>query len=108
MDEIIIQIDGFYNNSFYYWDTDSMCKDKKYWSNLVDNGFVGKSLGVSTNGYGSSSILYGWSFAQKIKYCLVIDDFGVISAKPTFEGYSEEHRKVKLDEFISLSEGKTV
>ena len=42
------------------------------------------------------------------KYCLVIDDFGIISAKRTFKGYSEEHRMIKLDEYISLSEGKTV
>ena len=42
------------------------------------------------------------------KYCLVIDDFGIISAKRTFKGYSEEHRMIKLDDNISLSEGKTV
>ena len=42
------------------------------------------------------------------KYCLVIDDYGIISAKRTFKGFSEEHRMIKLDEYISLSEGKTV
>ena len=46
--------------------------------------------------------------APKIKYCLVIDDFGVILAKTTFKGYSEELRFIKLIEFISCSEGKTV
>ena len=81
---------------------------KKYWSNLVDNGFIGKSHGLSNNGYGNLRIFYAWSFAPNIKYCLVIDDFGVISALPTFEGYSEEHRKIKLDEFITLLERKTV
>ena len=39
---------------------------------------------------------------------MVIDDFGIISAKRTFKGYSEEHRMIKLNEYISLSEGKTV
>ena len=34
--------------------------------------------------------------------------FGVISAKRTFKGYSEEHTMIKLEEYISLSEGKTV
>ena len=34
--------------------------------------------------------------------------FGVISAKRTFTGYNEEHRMRKLDEYISLAEGKTV
>ena len=38
----------------------------------------------------------------------MIDDFGVNSAKRTFKGYSEEHRKRKLNEFISFSEETTV
>ena len=38
----------------------------------------------------------------------MIDDFDVISAKRNFKGYSEEHRMIKLDEYISLSERKTV
>ena len=38
----------------------------------------------------------------------MIDDFGVISASRTFKGYSEEHRMIKLNGFISLSEGKTI
>ena len=42
------------------------------------------------------------------KALLVIDDFGVIPAKITFEGYTEEHRMIKLNEFISLSEAKTI
>ena len=51
---------------------------------------------------------YAWFLAPKIKYCLVIDEFGIISAKRTFKGYSEEHRMINLEEYISLSEGKTV
>ena len=108
MNNVINQIDGFYNNNIYYTDTDSLYIHKKYWSNLIDNGFVGKSLGLGKNDYGDSGIFYAWFLAPKKKYCLVIDDFGVISAKRTFKGYSEEHRMIKLDEYISLSEGKTV
>ena len=33
-------------------------------------------------------------------------DFGIISAKRTFKGYSEEGRKRKLSEKMSLSQGK--
>ena len=44
MNEVINQIGGFYINSIYYGDTDSMNFHKKYWSDLVDNRFVGKSL----------------------------------------------------------------
>ena len=38
----------------------------------------------------------------------MIDDFGVISAKRTFKGYNEEYRMMKLDEYNSLSEEKTI
>ena len=108
MNYVIEEIDGFYNNNIYYTDTDSLYIHKKYWSNLVEKGFVGKSLGLGKNDYGNSGIFYAWFLAPKIKYCLVIDDYGIISAKRTFKGYSEEHRMIKLNEYISLSEGKTV
>ena len=108
MNNVIKQINGFYNNIIYYTDTDSLYIHKKYWSTLVEKGYVGKSLGLGKNDYGNSGIFYAWFLAAKIKYCLVIDDFGIISAKRTFKGYSEEHRLIKLDEYKSLSEGKTV
>ena len=106
--DVIKKTNGLYNNSTYYTDTDSLYIHKKYWSTLVEKGCVGKSLGLDKNNYGNSGIFYAWFLAPKIKYCLVNDDFGIISAKRTFKGYSEEHRLIKLDEFISLSEGKTV
>ena len=108
MNDVFRQIGGFYNNKIYYTDTDSLYIHKKYWSDLVDNGFVGKSRGLGRNDYGNSGLFCAWFLAPKIKYCLVIDDFGVISAKKTFKGYSEEHRMIKLKEYISLSEGKSV
>ena len=108
MNEVINQIGGFYINSINYGDTDSMYNHNKYWSDFVDTGFVGKRLGLGKKEYGNWGIFYAWFSAPKIMYCLVIDDFGVISAKNTFKGYSNEHRKIKLDECIWLSEGKTV
>ena len=108
MNDVFREIDGFYSNNIYYGDTDSGYIHKKHWSTLVKKGFVGKSLGIGKNDYGDSGIFYAWFLAPKIKYCLVIDDFGIITAKRTFKGYSEEHRLIKLEEYISLSEGKTV
>ena len=108
MNDVFREIDGFYSNNIYYGDTDSGYIHKKHWSTLVEKGFVGKSLGLGKNDYGDSGIFYAWFLAPKIKYCLVIDDFGIISAKRTFKGHSEEHRMIKLEEYISLAEGKTV
>ena len=108
MNNVFREIDGFYSNNIYYGDTDSGYIHKKHWSTLVEKGFVGKSLGLGKNDYGNSGIFYPWFLAPKIKYCLVIEDFGIISAKRTFKGYSEEHRMIKLDAYISLSESRTV
>ena len=75
---------------------------------MVGNGFVGKSFDLGKNDYGNSGIFYAWFLAPKIKYCLVMDDFGVTLAKRISKGYSEEHKLIKLNEYISLSEGKTI
>ena len=85
MNDVIKQIGGFYNNSFYSTDTDSLFIHNKYWSDLVDNEFVDKSLGWGKNDYGNSSVFYAWFLAPKMEYCLVIDDFGIILAKKNFQ-----------------------
>ena len=99
MNDVFREIDGFYSNNIYYGDTDSGYIHKKHGrkTTLVEKGYVGKSLGLGKNDYGASGIFYAWFLAPKIKYRLVIDDFGVISAKRTFKGHSEEHRMIKLD-----------
>ena len=58
MNNVIKQINGFYNNNIYYTDTDSLYIHKKYWSNLIDIGFIGKSLGLGKNDSGNSGIFY--------------------------------------------------
>ena len=108
MNDVINEINGFYNNNIYYTDRDSLYIHKKHWSNLVKKGYVGKSPGLGKNDYGNSGIFYTWFLAPKIKYCLVFDNYGIISAKRTFKGYSEEHRVIKLDDYTTLSQGKTV
>ena len=100
MNDVIKQINGFYSNNIYYTDTNSLYIHKKHWSTLVDKGYVGTSLGLGENDYGDSGIFYACFLAPKIKYCLVIDDYGIISAKRTFKGYSEEHRLINVDEYI--------
>ena len=40
MNDVIKQIGGFCDNSIYYTDTDSLYIHKKFWSSLVDNGFL--------------------------------------------------------------------
>ena len=75
---------------------------------MVVNGLAGKPVGLGKNDYGNSGIFIALVLAPKIKYCLVIDDFGFRSATRIFKGYSEEHRMIKFEKIIQLSEGKTV
>ena len=56
MNDVLKQIGGFFNNIFYYTDTDSLYIRRKYWSELVDNGLVGETLGCGKNDYGNSGI----------------------------------------------------
>ena len=84
--EVNNQIDGFQNNSTYRRDTDSRYIHLNYRSSLNEKGFFGKSLGLRKNDYGNSGLFYAWFLAPKIKYCIVIDDFGVILATKTFKG----------------------
>ena len=58
MNDVIEQIGGFYIDSIYYTDTGSLYIQKKYWSSSVDNGFVGKSLGLGQNYHGNSGIFF--------------------------------------------------
>ena len=61
VNEVIDQIGGFYINSFHYGDTDSTYFPRKYWSSIVEIGFVVKSLGLRKNDNGNSGFLmYGF------------------------------------------------
>ena len=44
MDNFVREIDGFYNNSIYYGDTDSLSIEKKYWDVLDTANLVSKNL----------------------------------------------------------------
>ena len=90
MNDVVRQKGGFYSNSIYYIDTDSLYIHKKHWSDLVDIGFVGKSPGLDKNDYGNSGTFYAWILAPKVKYCFLIDDFRVILAERIFKGYTEK------------------
>ena len=92
MNDVVEQTGGFYFCSICYNDTDSLYIHRKNSSSLVDNGFVGKSLGLVKKDYDFSGIFYAWILA--------------LSAERNIKGHSEEHRKIKPNEYISLSEAE--
>ena len=58
MNKIIREINGFYNNSIYYGDTDSLYIEKKYWDVVDKTKFVGKNLRQGKNDYKTGGIFY--------------------------------------------------
>ena len=62
--------------------TDSLYIENKHWDKLEKAGLFGKNLLQGKNDYGpDSGLLYGLFLARKIKYCLIINNYGVIDEK---------------------------
>ena len=59
MNNLIGEINSFYNNSIYYTDTDSLYIEKSYWKVSNKVGLVGSDLCQSKNGYKSTGAFYG-------------------------------------------------
>ena len=92
MNNFIREINGFYNNSIYYGDTDSLYIERNYWDVLDKANLVGEGLCPGKNDYKTGGILYGLLLTPKIKYCLTIDDYGIIQEHKTFEGFNDSKR----------------
>ena len=92
MNNFIREINGFYNNSIYYGDTDSLFIEKKYWDVLDKANLVGEGLCRGKNNYKTGGTFYGLFLAPKRKYCLPIDDYGIIQEHKTFKVFKDSKR----------------
>ena len=106
MNNFIREINGFYNNSIYYEDTDSLYIEKKYWDVLDKANLVGEGLCQGKNDYKTGGIFYGLFLAPQIKYCLTIDDYGIIQEHKTFKGFSDSNRLLNRSQYFKMIEGK--
>ena len=106
MNNFIREINGFYNNSLYYTDTDSLYIEKKYWDVLDKANLVGKSLCQGKNDYKTGGIFYGLFLAPKTKYCLTINDLGIIEQHMTFEGFNDSKRLLDRSQYFDMLDGK--
>ena len=86
MNNFIREINGFYNNSIYYGDTDSLYIEKKYWDVLDKAILVGKNLCIGKNGYETGGIFYGLFLAPKIKDVSTVNEYGIVQQHITFKG----------------------
>ena len=104
MNNFIRVINGFYNNSIYYGDTDSVFIEKKYWD-VLDKG---KNSCQSKNDYKTGGIFHGLFLAPKIKYVLTIVDFGLVQRHITFIGFNDSKRLLDRSHYLDKLEGKKI
>ena len=109
MNDVILALDGFKNNKIYYGDTDSVYIHKNDYNMLIDKGLVVKDLFQSKNYYGENGgIVYGLFLPPKVKYCIVIDENGILSQKATFKGFNQNINNITFKDFLDLEQGKTL
>ena len=108
MNNFVEVIDGFKTNNVFYQDTDSLYIEKKHWDILNEAGFVGSNLCQGENDYDLGGILFGLFLAPKIKFCLTINEFGVIEEHKTFKGFSDVNRLLDSKKYFEMKEGKSV
>ena len=89
MNNFVEVVDRFKTNNVFYQDTDSLYIGTKHWDILNEAGFVGSILGQGKNDYNDGGIFFGLFLAPKTKYCLTINEFGVIEEHKTFRGFGD-------------------
>ena len=105
MNNFIHAINGFYTNDVYYTDTDSLYIENKHWEKLDKAGLVGKNRGQGKNDYGDGGIWYGLFLAPKIKYCLTINNYGIIDEHKTFKGFTNVSDDLNRKEYFNMADG---
>ena len=108
INSFIREINGFYKNSIYYGDTDSLYIEKKYWDVFDKANIVGEELCHVKNDYKTRGIFYGLLLAPKIKYCLTVDKFGIVQEHKTFKGVNGSNRLLDLFQYFKMIERKKV
>ena len=108
MNKFVRKISGFYNNSIYYGDTDSLYKEGKYWDVFNTTNLVGSNLCQGKNNLKHGFLFYGLFLSPKTKYCSTINDCGIIEGHKTFEGLNVSKRLLHLSQYFQMIECKKI
>ena len=107
MNNFVREINGFYKNSVFYGDTDSLYIEKKYWDVLDEAKLIGEDLCLGKNDYKTGGISYALFLAPKEKnYCLTIDEYGNTREHEIFKGFNDSKRLLDRSQYFQKEEGK--
>ena len=84
----------------------SLYIEKKYWDVLDKANLVGDRLCQGKNDYTTGGISYSLFLAPKIKFCLTIDDYGIIQEHKTFKRFNDRERLLDRSQYFNMIEGK--
>ena len=79
--------------------------ENKHSDKLDKAGLVGKNLLQGKNDYKDGGVWYGLFLAPKIKYCLIINKYGVIDEKKTFKGFKDVSDNLDRKEYFKMADG---
>ena len=82
--------------------------EKKYWDVLDKANLIGDELCQGKNDYKTGGIFYGLYLGCKIKYCLTIDDYGIIKEHKTFKGFNDSKWLLDRSQYFKMKEGKKI
>ena len=69
---------------------------------------IGDNLCQGKNVYETGGIFYGLFLAPKIKYCLTIDDYGIIQEHKFFKGINDSKRLLDRSQYFKMIEGEKI
>ena len=108
MNNLMREINGFYINSVYYGDTDSLYIKKNYWDVLDQANIVREELCQNIKDYKTSGIFDCLFLPPKIKNCLTICEFGIVQGHKTCKGFNDSQRLLDCSQYFKMIEGKIV
>ena len=108
MNDVVIALDGYKNYNKNYSDTDSKYIHKNHYDIVKGQRLLGKDILQSKNNYWNAGILDGLFLAPKIKYCIVINDNGLLQQKISFTGCDREISQVGFKDFLNMGKGLIV
>ena len=74
----------------------------------MKTSLVGGNLLQGKNDYGDGGIFYSLFLAPKVKYCLTINEYGLVEEHKTFKGFGDVNRLLDSKKYFDMQQGKNI